>query len=184
LNGEQNTNQELQLIKEASLGNEAAFSELFQKYYSFLYKYLLKMTLNPHVSEEILQDVMLKSFLNMKQFDNRSKFSTWLMSIATRTYIDYLRKMKRERLLFRKKEKEFSNEQLKWYFYQHGYEFNEVLEIIRSLDPMFRIPLLLKHYYGYSYEEISNMLQIKEGTVKSRVHKSLRVVREELKGNE
>jgi RNA polymerase sigma-70 factor, ECF subfamily len=44
--------------------------------------------------------------------------------------------------------------------------------------------LLLKHYYGFSYEEISNMMCMKEGTVKSRIHKSLKKIREEMKDNE
>ncbi|WP_332604035.1 sigma factor-like helix-turn-helix DNA-binding protein, partial [Bacillus sp. S1(2024)] len=40
-------------------------------------------------------------------------------------------------------------------------------------------PVLLRHYYGYTYAEIGVMLQIKEGTVKSRVHKGLQQIRKE-----
>jgi len=41
-----------------------------------------------------------------------------------------------------------------------------VMEVIQKLEAIYRIPLLLKHYYGFSYEEIGQMMMIKEGTVK------------------
>ncbi|MGM9924528.1 MAG: RNA polymerase sigma factor SigY [Bacillus sp. (in: firmicutes)] len=167
------------LIAAAQDGDEAAFSELFHMNYAFLYKYIVKMTCNPSVVDDLLQDTMLKCYLNIKIYDNRSKFTSWLITIATRTYIDYLRKRKREKWLFRKAEQHCSDS-MKWQIHKQGIEFNEVMEVISKLDAAYRIPLLLKHYYGFSYGEIAAMIDIKEGTVKSRVHKCVQLIRKEL----
>lgn len=170
---------EKRLIIEAQHGDETAFSELFQMHYSFLYKYIIKMTFDSIIAEDLLQDTMLKCFLHIKKYDGSSKLSSWMITIATRTYIDYLRKKKRENWLF-KKAKQASNDSVKWKVRQSGIEFSDVMEVISKLDTIYRIPLLLKHYYGFSYEEIGRMIDIKEGTVKSRVHKCLQLIRKEL----
>ena len=171
--------QEELLVNKIQTGNEDALAELLHLHYSFLYKYVLKMTMDAVVAEEIVQETMLKAYLHMKQFNGKSKFTTWIMTIATRTYVDSLRKKKRESWLFRKVKNE-SNQMLKWQLQRSNQEFDEVIEIIQELEPNYRIPLLLKHYYGFTYEEIAQIMMIKEGTVKSRVHKSLKMVREEI----
>ncbi|MGN1385293.1 MAG: RNA polymerase sigma factor SigY [Bacillus sp. (in: firmicutes)] len=167
------------LVAKIRSGDEEALAELLHRHYSFLYKYVLKMTMDAVTAEEIVQDTMLKAYLHMKQFNGKSKFTTWLMTIATRTYVDSLRKKKRDSWLFKKAAKE-SNQLLKWQLQHNNQEFDEVMEVIQKLDAIYRIPLLLKHYYGFSYEEIGEMMMIKEGTVKSRVHKSLKMVRKEI----
>jgi len=54
------------------------------------------------------------------------------------------------------------------------------LDALSKLDNIIRFPLLLKHYYGYSYEEISKKMSIPLGTVKSRIHNGLKFLRKEL----
>ncbi|MGM9927422.1 MAG: RNA polymerase sigma factor SigY [Bacillus sp. (in: firmicutes)] len=176
-------NQEQHCIDRAQSGDKEAFTELFHLHYSFLYKYILKMTFDPLVTEEVIQDTMLKCYLHIQKYDNRSKFSSWLMTIATRTYIDYLRKKKRERWLF-KKEVEQQRSSMHYHLQMNGKEYSDVLEEIRKLEPILRIPLLLKHYYGFSYEEIGVMLEVKAGTIKSRVHKGVTIIRKELAADE
>jgi len=171
--------QEELLVKKIQTGDEEALAELLHIHYAFLYKYVLKMTMDAVVAEEVVQDTMLKAYLHMKQFNGKSKFTTWLMTIATRAYVDSLRKKKRDRWLFRKAANEY-NKLLKWQIESKNQEFDEVMDVIQKLDAMYRIPLLLKHYYGFSYEEIGKMMMIKEGTVKSRVFKSLNLVRREI----
>ena len=183
MNGNIDIEDEEHLIGRAQSGDEEAFVELFQIHYSFLYKYIIKMTFDPLIAEEILQETMLKCYLHIQKYDGSSKLTSWMITIATRIYIDYLRKKKRERWLF-KKTKENYSDVLRWQMQHNGYEYDELMEIIQKLDANHRISLLLKHYYGFTYEEIAEMLGIKEGTVKSRVHKSILLVRKELQVNE
>lgn len=173
-----NQKEELQLIQKAKKGNDEAFTELFKHHYSFLYKYLLKVCFNPQLTEDLLQETMLKAYVHLPTFKGEAKFSTWLISIASRTYMDYLRKEKRERKRLEKIQDE-ALRKLKWHLATNGHEWTEQMTLIAKVDPQIRVSLLLRHYYGYTYEEIAQMLQIKVGTVKSRVHNGIKSIRKE-----
>ncbi len=168
--------EEEQLIKMAKAGDETAFARLFQLYYPFLYKYIVKITMNVDLADDLIQETMLKSYLHIKAYNGASKFSSWMITIATRTYIDYVRKRKRERGIYKRLADE-AGDMLKWRMQHNQDESADLIESIGNLEPMYRIPLLLKHYYGYSYKEIAAMLDMREGTVKSRVNKSISLVR-------
>ncbi|MFS0781648.1 RNA polymerase sigma factor SigY [Bacillus sp. 1P06AnD] len=170
---------EQQLIERAKARDEEAFADLFRLHYSFLYKYILKMTFDPHIAEDILQDTLLKGFMAMERYDGRSKWTSWMMTIATRIYLDRLRKEKREKVYLHKEKRE-KRSVFQWQLQQSNLEYNDIMESIQALEPSIRIPLLLKHYYGFNYSEIGEMLQMKEGTVKSRVHKAIMCIRKEM----
>jgi RNA polymerase sigma-70 factor, ECF subfamily len=170
---------ELEIIELAKHGDQEAFAKLFQSHYSFLYKYALKMTLNHQVAEDLVQDTMLKGFDNIQKYNSQSKFSTWLITIATRLFLDQQRKKKRE-WFWQKKESEDLSRTLNWQLTYKGFEWNEVMEGLVKLKSDVRTAILLKHYYGYTNEEIGNMMGIREGTVKSRIHNGMKVLREEL----
>ncbi|SCV38094.1 RNA polymerase sigma-70 factor [Bacillus subtilis] len=90
------THEEHQLIQQAKEGDDEAFTALFHYHYSFLYKYLLKLSLHPDLSEELVQETFLKGYIHLRSFQGRSKFSTWLISIASKLYLDHQKKRKRE----------------------------------------------------------------------------------------
>ena len=61
------------LIIKAIAGSDDAFTELFQRYYSFLYKYLLKLTLNEETSRDLAQETMIKCYTNLSSFKGEGK---------------------------------------------------------------------------------------------------------------
>lgn len=166
-------------IEKAKHGDQTSFAHLFQLHYPFLYKYLLKTAMDGNLAEDLAQETMLKAYDQIKRYDGSSKFSSWLITIATRLFIDYLRKKQRERRWFRG-ESENMSRQFKWQLQHQGIEWTDVMEALAELGPELRIPLLLKHYYGYTYEEISHITGLKTGTVKSRVHTAAEKLRKEL----
>ncbi|MBN6887681.1 RNA polymerase sigma-70 factor, ECF subfamily [Cytobacillus horneckiae] len=168
---------EAKIIKKAKKGDHLAFASLFQQHYPILYKYLLKVTMNPDLSEELAQETMAKAIEKLPLFKGKSKFSTWLISIATNKYIDYHRKEKREKDWISDEE---AYRKLKWRMESYNEDWNDALTELGKLSEGVRIPIILKHYYGYSYDEIGEMMNISAGTVKSRVHNGLTAVREGL----
>ncbi|MBA4535630.1 RNA polymerase sigma factor SigY [Bacillus aquiflavi] len=166
------------LIKQAKRGDEHAFAKLFQEYYPLLVKYLLKITMNPDTAEELSQETMAKVIEKIHLFNEKSKFSSWLISIATNLYIDLVRKKSREKSW---QQGEQIYRKLKWYMESQNEEWSDVLTALGKLSSEFRIPIILKHYYGYSYDEIGKMMKIPSGTIKSRVHNGINTVRKELK---
>lgn len=174
---------ELEIIKLAQEGSQEAFAELFQTHYSFLYKFVLKMTLDPQTAEDLVQETMLKGLDHIQKYNHQSKFSTWLITIATRLYVDQQRKKKRE-WFWQKKETEQLSRTLQWQLSYKGFEWNDVMEGFAKLNTEVRTAILLKHYYGYTNEEIGKMMNIREGTVKSRIHNGMKELRKELMLNE
>lgn len=156
--------EETKLIKLAKSGSDEAFTKLFRSNYLFLYKYLMKLTLQQDVTEDLVQETMLKAYVHLKSFNGKSKFSTWLISIASRLFIDLLRK-ERRRKITQDEMKTEAIRKLKWQMSLSGEEWTLPMEIFAGLDPEVRTAILLKHYYDYTYEEIAHMLSVKEGTV-------------------
>ncbi|MCK0473064.1 RNA polymerase sigma factor SigY [Halalkalibacter sp. APA_J-10(15)] len=167
------------LIERAMQGEEEAFSMLYKRYYSFLFNYLLKLTLDEQISADISQDTMLKAYLRLHTFRGDSKFSTWLISIASRVYVDKKRKEKRDINLM-KQMKVILSRQLKWKSDQLQMEWSDYFAEFNQLETSIKMPILLHYYYGYTYEEIGEMLKVKAGTVKSRVHYGIKNVRKEM----
>lgn len=173
-----NQREEKKLIVKAKKGNDEAFTTLFQHHYSFIYKYLIKLSLDPDLTDDLLQETMLKAYIHLKDFKGDSKFSTWLISIASRTFLDHQRKEKRERKRV-EKVKHDTLRKVRWTVTRDGHEWTEYMTQFAELDPDIRAPILLRHYYGFTYEEIAVMLNLKEGTVKSRVHNGIKQIRKE-----
>lgn len=169
------------LIKNAKRGDKSSFAMLFQRNYPFLVKYLLKITMNPDTAEELAQETMAKCIEKIHLYESKSKFSSWLISIATNLYIDKQRKKKREKKWLQEEE---IFRKLKWQIESRNEEWNDVLAALGNLKEDVRIPIILKHYYGYSYDEIGEMMKVSSGTIKSRVHNGLIAVRKELRPHE
>lgn len=170
--------EERKLIQKAQKGNDEAFTMLFQQNYAFLYKYLIKLSLQPDLAEDLIQETMLKAYTHLQGFKRESKFSTWLISIASRVYLDHQRKEQKERKRY-EKAKEDALRKVKWNVAMNGQEWSDWMGQFAELEPDVRAPILLRHYYDYTYAEIAAMLNIKEGTVKTRVHNGLKRIRKE-----
>ncbi len=172
---------EQDLILQARQGDTMALSLLMQKHYSFLVKYLIKVTLNPSLAEDLTQETMIRCIEKIHLYNGTSKFSSWLITIATNLYIDDLRKKKRERNW---QEQEQALRKMRWQAARSQEEWPLVLDALGHLSEEVRMPIILKHYYGYSYEEIGNILNLAIGTVKSRIHNGIKSLRKELSPDE
>jgi len=170
---------EKDLIQKAKKGDTLALSKLLQQNYSFLVKYLMKVTLHPQIAEDLTQETMMKCIEKIQLYNGESKFSSWLITIATNLYIDQQRRKKRE-----KSWQEQALRKMKWQAGNRNEEWADVLDVLAKINEEIRMPIVLKHYYGYSYKEIGEMMGIAEGTVKSRVSNGLKSIRKELSENE
>lgn len=173
--------EEQENIKRAIKGDERALAHLLHQHYSFLMKYLLKVTMNPILAEDLTQETMLKCIEKIHLYNGKSKFSSWLITIATRLYIDGMRRKQLER---KWQEQEQPRRLMQWQLEQAQEQWTDILEVLASVSYDVRLPILLKHYYGYSYEEIAQLMSIPMGTVKSRIYNGLAQIRRELNDNE
>lgn len=163
----------MNLIEKAKYGNISALNTLLTENYPILQGYVIKMTGNTDISQDIVQETMLKAVINIKKYIPKAKFSTWLITIATNLYRDLLRKTKNLELIDDAIEtKELGPEEA----VIANIEYNAIKEILHKLPYEKRSVFILKHYYGYKYEEIADILKCPIGTVRSRLHNCIKSI--------
>lgn len=164
------------LIACARNGDAASLALLLQRHYLAVKKYLITITFSPDMAEDLTQETMIRAIQRLIQYTGKAKFSTWLISIATNLYMDRLRRARRERKILEPPAPAPPD---------HGYdpEWADLMQRLRSLPRDIALPIVLKHYYGYSYEEIAGLMSIPVGTVKSRIHNGIRMLRKEVEAD-
>lgn len=168
---------EKDLIEKSKKGNKSALNMLLTESLPVLKGYIIKMTGDINLSQDIVQDTMLKAVLNINKFEPRAKFTTWLIKISTNVYRDYLRKNRQTEVIDETLEDQGPDTEGKAIA---NYEYTEILKTINKLPPDKRSVFILKHYYGYKYEEIAQILDCPAGTVRSRLHYSVDFIIKEL----
>lgn len=110
--------------------------EIYKEYSKIVYKYLLSLTNNPEVAEELMQETFYSAVKNINKFRNESTIKTWLCKIAKNKWIDYLNKIKNfeetsideieeKFLLVNSFEDEFSNKDAVINLYKKIHELDE-----------------------------------------------------------
>jgi len=178
-----NKQDDLSLITRFKAGDTSVFEKILLKYQHRIYNLCRYMIGNTHDAEDAAQDVFLKAYQNLNKFKPDSSLHTWLYRIAVNTCIDYKRKPLFESLFKSSKEgDEFvvdhpadspSPERL----YGSKEIGNAIQLALGRLSEKLRTVIVLKEIEGLSYEEISEVLDVSIGTVKSRISRA----REELK---
>ncbi|MBX4261916.1 RNA polymerase sigma factor SigY [Clostridium estertheticum] len=172
---------EVELINKAKNGNKSALNTLLKDNLNILKGYVIKMAGDPYLAQDIIQDALLKAVININKFEPKAKFSTWLIKIATNVYRDYLRKNKR----FKFSDEVLVDNAMKLEdIVIQNYEYKEIMKIILALPYEKRVVFILKHYYGYKYVEISEIINCPIGTVRSRLHNAVKYIVNEIERKE
>lgn len=171
---------EEKLITLAKDGDKSALEKLLQNNYPILKGYLIKLTLNEETADDITQETMLKAILNIKKYKHIGKFSTWLITIATNIYRDQLRKNKR--IVLNDMSRDIADKSSLEESVIHKTDFDKLKSILKELPEEKRMVFILKHYYGYSYNEISRIMKCPIGTVRSRLHYCIEKIKSQMKG--
>lgn len=168
---------ELELIEKAKKGNKSALNTLLTDNLPILKGYVIKTTGDINIAQDVVQDTLLKAILNISKFQPNAKFSTWLIKIAINIYSDYLRKQHPTELIEETLE---DKSQTVEETAISNFEYKQIAEIIKRLPAEKRSVFVLKHYYGYKYDEIAEIVNCPIGTVRSRLHNAVKFITCEL----
>lgn len=170
------------LIKKAKRGDLQAFEELIIDYEQLVYNVIYRMMGNVEDTYDLSQETLIKVYKNIRQFDGKSKFSTWLYRIATNTCLDELRRRKGKDTFsidqtIESEDGEIAPQHIdKKENVEEKILDKEKTQIIQAaLDEMnesHRAILVMRDIKNLSYEEISQILDISLGTVKSRISRA------------
>jgi len=169
-----------ELVSRAREGDTAAFDELVEKYTPRLYGLVYHMTSNHEDTHDVLQEVFAKAYRSLKRFRGKSTFYTWIYSIATNMTLNFLKKRNRRKSLSLddvdlaiENDKEFVELASRSDPVREAgiSELQERLnEAMQRLSEDHRAVVTMFDIQGLPHAEISRILGVSEGTVRSRLH--------------
>ncbi|HET7872059.1 MAG TPA: sigma-70 family RNA polymerase sigma factor [Terriglobales bacterium] len=181
---------ELKLVRAAKAGDISAFEQLVHRYDRNVFRIAQHITQNREDAEDVVQDAFLKSYENLKNFQEQSKFYTWLVRIAVNEALMRLRRRRPERMVsldedVKTDEDSMPREVADWspnpeQLYTQS-ELHDILtKTIQGLPSSFRTVFVLRDVEGLSTEETAEALDLSIPAVKSRLLRARLQLRERL----
>lgn len=174
----------IDLVEQAKNGSERAFNKLYDKYYKTMWFTIYNIVKNRDVTEDLISVVFTKAYMKMDSYTEHISYEMWLKTIAVNSAIDYIRRMKNEKLnnyiddeettiqlsdvASSPEEDVIVKEKLKL-----------TLEAIPTLKKTYR-ELLQARIEGLSYKDIAEKLAMNELTVKSNLNKARNVLKQKI----
>ena len=162
-----------ELVSRVAEGDGEAFRSLYERFADRVLRYAFTILRNRHLAEEVTQETMVAVWKGAGRFAGRSKVSTWLFGIARNRSYDLVRKEERGKRL--PDTPMISPDPAKGILLQQ-----KVVEAMNTLPDDQREVVFLTFYEGLSYAEIAGILDIPQGTVKSRMFHAKRKMAEAL----
>lgn len=153
--------------------DDAAFERLYDEFSNRVFRYAFTLLHNEHLAQEAMQETMVAVWKGAGRFEGRSKPSTWIFGIARNQALSLLRREKRA-------SHGSPPERVEEDPIRRVHTQERVLAALGALSPDHREVVHLTFYEGLSYSEISSILDVPAGTVKSRMFHAKRRLAEVL----
>jgi len=177
-------------IKQVRKGDQDAYAEIVEIYKDKIFQICFRILGNRHEAEDIAQEAFLRAYININSFNIDLKFSSWLYRIATNLCIDRIRKKKPDYYL----DAEVAGTDGLTMYSQipadtrlpeddvESLELRETIQReISKLPEKYRTVIVLKYIEELSLNEISEILDLPLGTVKTRIHRGREALRNQLR---
>lgn len=175
-----------------NINKKEGLDVIVHKYKDPLYKCSLHLCKSRQEAEDLFQDTWIKVFRNLEKYDENKNLKTWIFTICINSYKDKYRKNKRWLNIIKdyfnndEKEKEVINigseENLPEEEMVKNFEKAMLKEAVESLKEEYKLPVILYYFQELSYKDISEVLSIPEGTIKSRLNKARKLIKEYMEG--
>ncbi len=173
------------LIERAKSGDSSAFRQLVEKNKRKIYGVCFELTGEHESANDLSQEVFVKAYQNLDAFRSEAKFSSWLYRIAVNLHINQTRRKLFSRLLAR--ENSYFDQQIietSHFSPEQDAEASlirkNIEKALAKLAPRERAIFVLRHYQDLPLKEIAEILEIKVGTVKSLLFRSIKKLQQEL----
>jgi RNA polymerase sigma-70 factor (ECF subfamily) len=166
-----------EMIRRIACGERDALNELYACYRRPLFNYLLQLTPDYGLAEEILQDTMIAVWKSAHSYEGRSSVQTWLIGIARRQAHNTLRQRKLPLADESEMEGLIAPDPEPEDITLASVARDELIEAFRKLAPTHREVLVLIFLQELSYQETATILNVAVGTVKSRLSNAKRALR-------
>jgi RNA polymerase sigma-70 factor (ECF subfamily) len=174
------------LVQQAKSGDLQAFQQLVALHSHKMYSAAYRVLNSKELAEDCTQEVFLKVYRNIANFNEKSKFSTWLYSVTINTAIDLQRKQSKHTKRQTDEFEDYEDMPDSATHTPHRQAFLDNLNQITQrallqLSDDVRIAFLLRHHEGRSIKEISEILDVNDNTIKNRIFRAISQLRDILK---
>jgi RNA polymerase sigma-70 factor (ECF subfamily) len=183
---------ERDLVQEAKSGNDGAFEEIIKRYEQKICSTIFYMVKNKDIVEDVAQEVFIKLYKNLSNFNEKSSLYTWIYRITINACYDEIKKEGRISYISTSVEDDEGEEKELEYedrtqdvdkIVGEKLQRMELIKAINKLDEEQRAIIILRDIQGFTYWEIADMLHLKLGTVKSKISRAREALRDELVSN-
>jgi RNA polymerase sigma-70 factor, ECF subfamily len=171
---------ETMLIERLQSHSQEAFSALYDNYAPSLLGVIFNIVKDRDEAEDLLQDSFIKIWRSIRQYESgKGRLFTWLLTICRNTALDYLRK--RGKL----PAAEIQNAETNVYTNSTGENIRDtgLQNEVEKLDTVYRQVINLIYFFGYTQQEVSAILKLPLGTVKTRTRTALQLLRKQCNHN-
>jgi RNA polymerase sigma-70 factor (ECF subfamily) len=172
IHSEQLTDEEVIALLKAG-GHDRYFAVITIRYENYIIKKCKSYVKDEDVAEDLCQEILIKLFMQLKNFRSEAKFKTWLFSIIHNTCVDYLRKEKNKshKVISEKLQDEMADLVDEDVVNQESLEI-ALIQLLEEITPEEKLILLLKYKEKNSIKEIENAMGISESAVKMRLSRA------------
>jgi RNA polymerase sigma-70 factor (ECF subfamily) len=161
---------DVDLIKRAQRGEQAAFATIVDTYETIVRNYILRMVGDFELAEDLTQEVFIRVFRALPLYAHRAQFTTWLFQVAKHLVVDHVRARTRRPDTIELEQAPAATHAISDAPVEQAELIGAIWAAIDALQPELRAPLLLREITGLAYDEIADTLDITVATVKWRIH--------------
>ena len=176
---------DFRLIDEALSGDAGSFGKLVRKYQDRLYNSMLHIVRSPEEAEDVVQDAFVQAYVKLETFGRASAFYTWLYRIAFNVSVSRHRRKRPVLSVDAARDatglEPTAADDTPQQHLEREESIRQVQQSLAALEEANRSILVLREIDGLSYDEISTILDLPLGTVRSRLHRARLQLRQELK---
>ena len=166
---------EMEWLNSARNGDGDAFARLVDAYQIPIYNLAYRMLGNVAEAEDATQETFVRVYTKLASYQPERKFSSWVFAIASHHCIDRLRARREPSISTSEESTEAwlaTSEEGPEDVALQAEARDEIQTWLDELEPNYRVPLILRYWYGMPYQEIADVLQISVQAVKSRLHRA------------
>lgn len=176
------------ILQRCKKNDKGAFAELFRFYQNYLFKICFSYVQNEQSALDLMQEIFIKLYKNIAKYDEKYPFHPWLRRVAVNTCLNEKRKQHPQSVPLLKDDEDLSlaDQLAAEEDTQQEVERHDMARIIRQhincLPEKQRMVIILRYYEDLSYEEISELMNIPLGTVKTDLYRAKNALKDKLCG--
>lgn len=174
-------NEELEWIAAVRAGDQQAYAQIINKYKNPLYATILRMTKHPQDAQDLVQEAFIKVYKQLDKYEAKGSFSSWFYRVAINHCMDAFRTKQYQMKPVEVDEEQVVNPTHPEIIFMKKEQQRQLERLLQTLPDDERMIILLRYNNELSYEEIAEMMEVPISTVRNKLHRAKKKMRETVK---